>query len=134
MFVIFGWGKTTTSEAKNVIILKCSHCDNFGPWHAQRRTSWFTLFFVPIIPYKRVAFLYCEVCSRGFEITSRDFGKAQQLAGLYAALDRHELSFEDYRKAFNAVGLLDFSMKIDSPTVDATPTELPSPAGPTATT
>ncbi len=108
MFFVFGWGRTTQKDVRNVAVLHCANCNNVGPWHALRRKTWFTLFFVPVIPYKTYAFLHCGVCSRGWELTSDEFAKAEQLASLrYDYIEKKTLTQEGYEVAFNEVKLRD---------------------------
>jgi hypothetical protein len=113
MFFVFGWGRTTQKNVTNVAVLHCAHCNNVGPWHALRRKTWFTLFFIPVIPYKTYAFLHCGVCSRGWELTGDEFAKAVRLADLsYEYTEKKTLTRERYQLAFNEVGLRDLHFDI----------------------
>jgi hypothetical protein len=77
-------------------------------WHACCRTTWFTLFFVPVIPYNKYYFFHCEVCNRGFELSKEEFFKAQRLADLRNDCVEKKLSREQYQIAFNEVGFREF--------------------------
>lgn len=59
MFIIFGWGFVTKSQ-KGFFPIGCSKCKVF--LQVVKVTKWFTLFFIPVIPYSRELFLYCEKC------------------------------------------------------------------------
>ncbi len=108
MFFVFGWGRTTQKNVRDVLVLRCANCNNVGTWHALRRKTWFTLFFVPVIPYKNYAFLHCGVCSRGWELTGDEFAKAERLASLRCDyIERKTLTQEGYEIAFNEVRLRD---------------------------
>jgi hypothetical protein len=109
MFFIFGWGRTTQRIVQNVMVLLCANCHNVATWHALRRKTWFTFFFVPIIPYKTYSFLYCSVCNRGFVLSGDEFSKAERLSALRCDhVEKKVLTKENYEIAFNQVGLRDF--------------------------
>ncbi|MBQ2883560.1 MAG: zinc-ribbon domain-containing protein [Alphaproteobacteria bacterium] len=59
MFIIFGWGFTTKS-VKGFFLSGCPKCGL--RLQVIKITKWFTLFFIPIFPYSRKLYLYCERC------------------------------------------------------------------------
>lgn len=61
MLIIWGF-RDIDKELGPVDYLHCSRCNNDSTWRLQRETSWFTLFFIPIIPYRRKYYVYCPVC------------------------------------------------------------------------
>ncbi len=61
MFIIWGL-KDLDTDMGTVGYLHCNRCNMDGNWQLQKRTSWFTLFFIPVIPYHRKYFVYCPVC------------------------------------------------------------------------
>lgn len=65
MFILFGWGHQTTKIFGFTIKNLCSNCNNEEYWVLQRTITWFTLFFIPVIPYSFKYFLYCPICERG---------------------------------------------------------------------
>ncbi|WP_087016920.1 zinc-ribbon domain-containing protein [Thaumasiovibrio subtropicus] len=69
MFFIFGWGKTTTKPLGQADDhAACGICSQSVPFHFIKVTHWFTLFFIPVIPYKSQAYMICPHCQNGFEI------------------------------------------------------------------
>ncbi len=58
-FVIYGWGKTTKSIVET-LRLECPKCGR--KLDVVKVTSWATLFFIPIIPYKSKLYLHCKDC------------------------------------------------------------------------
>ncbi len=66
MFVIFGWGKVTRKILRYMGIHTCSHCGNTQEWNLVKVRTWFTLFFVPVIPYSTKYVAMCPVCQWGF--------------------------------------------------------------------
>lgn len=61
MFIIWGF-RDLDKELGNVGYLHCNRCNNDSNWRLMKRTSWFTLFFIPVIPFRRVYYVYCPVC------------------------------------------------------------------------
>lgn len=61
MFIIWGF-RDLDKELGNVEYLHCNRCNNDSTWRLMKRTSWFTLFFIPVIPYHRVYYVYCPIC------------------------------------------------------------------------
>jgi len=119
MFFVFGWGHTTHQNISNVMGVRCPNCNNLAMWHAFCRTTWFTLFFVPVIPYKKYYFLHCGVCDRGVELSRDEFSKSQILANLHTDyVENKRLSREQYQTAFNEIGLR--KLHFNTPTTAAT--------------
>ena len=73
MFVLFGFGHSTSQDYKLQDISHCNHCNNDTRWTISRAIKWFTLFFIPIFPYKTEYVTYCPICNSGFKITQEEF-------------------------------------------------------------
>jgi hypothetical protein len=58
--IIWGWGKVTKKVIGRLMVRQCSHCNSVTAWELCLVRTWFTLFFIPIIPYSKK---YCVVCS-----------------------------------------------------------------------
>ena len=71
MFILFGWGFTTTKNfgRRNNVCPVCSNgCTDFA-----KITTWFTLFFIPIFP---IGFKYVEICpncGNGHKMGKKEF-------------------------------------------------------------
>ena len=61
--IIFGWGHRTTNDFGPTLALNCPNCKNDSWWHLVSYKTWFTLFFIPVIPYESEHLLLCEICS-----------------------------------------------------------------------
>lgn len=61
MFILWGFTETD-KELGPVDYLHCNRCNNDSTWRLQREISWFTLFFIPIIPYRFKYYVYCPIC------------------------------------------------------------------------
>ena len=72
MFFIFGFGKTTTRTVGVVGKVRCSNCSNVREWDYKKVTTWFTLFFIPIIPYKVIYVKECPICNAAFIVDKNE--------------------------------------------------------------
>jgi len=77
MFIIFGWGRRTIRALGFTGARLCANCRNTSQWKVIKVTRWFTLFFIPVIPYESRYVAMCPVCSRGIQV---DAQTAQNLA------------------------------------------------------
>jgi hypothetical protein len=68
MFILFGFGKPTVQYLGSAGIRLCPRCRNQKEWSHLRMRTWFTLFFIPIIPYKTRNVSVCPVCA--YEVES----------------------------------------------------------------
>ncbi|MDQ2085504.1 zinc-ribbon domain-containing protein [Herbivorax sp. ANBcel31] len=71
--IIFGWGHRTVKKFGPVRKVSCSNCKNESSWNLQKLTSWFTFFFMPIIPYRMDYLLVCPVCRCCLELEKEEF-------------------------------------------------------------
>ena len=71
--IIFGWGKVTLKNFGGIQKKQCGHCHNEGIWELRRYRTWFTLFFIPVIPYSQKALLVCPICEHYIMLTSEQF-------------------------------------------------------------
>lgn len=68
MFFVFGFGRRTIKELGPAGKIQCNHCSNVREWQYKKATTWFTLFFIPVIPYKTVYFKQCPICQTAYEV------------------------------------------------------------------
>lgn len=71
MFIIYGFGKTTTKDFGTLQTAPCTNCNNQVKKQLVRVRTWFTLFFIPVIPYRTQYFLICPICRKG-EVLKKD--------------------------------------------------------------
>jgi len=71
--IIFGWGKVTLKNYGAIEKKQCPHCHNEGMWELRRYRTWFTLFFIPVIPYNQKALLVCPICEQCLCLNSAQF-------------------------------------------------------------
>lgn len=97
MPIFFGWGRQTTWNVGPVFKQLCSHCNNEDYWVLMRRTTWFTLFFVPIIPYNTEWLLLCPVCQYGIKLDGDQVKKFTPIAEANQLLMAGKITEEAYR-------------------------------------
>ena len=68
MLIIFGWGRVTTKVLYLIGLRECQHCHRVSQWPYQRSRVWFTLFFIPCIPYKTTYWVGCPHCQYGYAV------------------------------------------------------------------
>ncbi len=66
--LIFGFGRRTVKELGTTDKKLCPHCNNFRAWKYMKVTTWFTLFFIPIIPYKTMYIEECPICKSAIKV------------------------------------------------------------------
>jgi len=105
MFVLFGFGREKRRDYGPTIPIICPNCHN--PTHLRliEIEKWFSLFFVPILPYDSTYLLVCDVCSRGIELTEEQFEKAKRLCRATRAFREGKISEEKYDRIVRRAGL-----------------------------
>lgn len=73
MFVIFGFGDKRVKQHQLSSTEHCFHCNNNSHWVVSKTTEHFSLFFLPVFPYKTSYFHHCSICNHGRKITAEQF-------------------------------------------------------------
>ncbi|WP_053955020.1 zinc-ribbon domain-containing protein [Inediibacterium massiliense] len=71
--IIWGWGKVTRKIIGAVFQRSCSYCNSAEIWNLCIVRTWFTLFFIPIIPYRKQYCIACPRCGSYIELTKDEF-------------------------------------------------------------
>ena len=79
MFIIFGWGRETIKDLGPVEEHICPNCRNKKYWHLIQLRKWFSLFFIPLIPYEGSYSLLCPICKQGISLDEKEFNKLKLL-------------------------------------------------------
>ena len=78
-FILIGFGKQTFKDlGETGQQQQCFSCSAHIFYHLILVRTWFTYFFIPIVPYRKQYFVECPVCSRGIEISSREVTAAKR--------------------------------------------------------
>lgn len=73
MFILFGWGKVTKSVVGQMFDKTCGYCNQTHSWQLCKNRTWFTVFFIPIIPYKTQYAIACPNCGSHIALTGEQF-------------------------------------------------------------
>ncbi len=115
VFIIFGWGRQTRRDWGPTCALSCPNCSNDKFWHLLSLTRWFTLFFIPVIPYSFKNYLVCPVCSEALELNRAQTERAKRLNGTTTSFLNDEMTEEQYLSALDAVDLFEERKAIEPP-------------------
>ncbi len=85
--IIFGWRRRVHDLGGKYALL-CAHCDNQVEARLIKVGTWFTLFFIPVFPYRINYFLRCPKCGKATRV------KKNQLAALQPPAAPAEESLE----------------------------------------
>lgn len=103
MFFVFGWGRQTRKNFGIVSKLKCDHCGNDDYWKLLRLTEWFTLFFIPVIPYSSEKYLLCPICEYGIKLDDAKFNELRPIAEANQLLIKGEITETDHAKILGGI-------------------------------
>lgn len=103
--IIFGWGYETRKEYGPTLLARCPNCNNEVFLYLFHIRVWFTLFFIPVIPYESKWHLLCEVCSRGVELNGDDIEKVKKLSLTTKAFLNKEITQNRYAEVLNETRL-----------------------------
>lgn len=109
MFVLFGWGKVTSKDYGPTLPQKCNNCNNEVYLNLFHVREWFTLFFIPVIPYSSKYMIMCNVCSRGYELKGESIKEIKAINELTTRYLAKEISESDYLSSMNSHKLIESS-------------------------
>jgi len=70
--VIFGWGNAYEKVLAQFQLEKCEACNNTINMLLVRQRVWFSVFFIPVIPYSITYYVLCPICEEGYVIKRRE--------------------------------------------------------------
>jgi hypothetical protein len=97
MFILFGWRKMQKLYGK-VFTQSCGHCSNESDWYLAAITTWFTLFFIPIIPMSTERYLICSICKDEKELTKEEFNYWHEIIDLNKSREEGNITEEEYKQ------------------------------------
>ena len=68
--LIIGFGQRKTQQLGTIGLMDCPRCGNTSEWPVHRERTYFSLFFIPLIPYSTRYLLSCPVCRESREISA----------------------------------------------------------------
>ncbi len=129
MPILFGWGKTTVKDHGECIAASCPRCHNQVILRHLLVTTWFTLFFVPLIPYKRRRVLVCGICSWARDVPKEQVPLTDEMNTITAQWRSGALNDEEYGHRVEAY----WSFQTAANQLAPTPEPLPSTSEPNQT-
>ena len=102
MFLIFGFGRRRVKDLGPVVACTCSRCHNEVSLSLVHVTAWFTLFFIPLVPYSRKQFLTCPICAWSLPVTNASGPALDEMAGITRTWRAGEMADADYAKRIEA--------------------------------
>jgi hypothetical protein len=73
LFFLFGWGKVTKKVVGPMFEKSCGYCNQTQTWQLCKNRTWFTLFFIPVLPYNTRYSISCPNCGSYIAITDEQF-------------------------------------------------------------
>lgn len=95
--IIFGWGRGRAKDKGPAAPLTCPNCHNTSHYRYVSATRWFSLFFIPIIPYNTKHLLLCPVCTQGLELRRDQVPVVEEMVQWTERYARGEVGEADYR-------------------------------------
>lgn len=103
--IIFGWGHQTIKNIGLTFKNHCSHCNNEDYWVLTKYMTWFTLFFIPVIPYSSRYFLSCPVCQYGITLDNNQLEQVKPIAEANQLLIDGRVTEIEYKNKFEHLGV-----------------------------
>jgi hypothetical protein len=126
--IIFGYRGGKRKDLGEAVPIRCPQCNNLTFYRYMSVTSWFSLFFIPVIPLKRRDYLVCPICSRALALRKDQREMAARLVELTTKYRAGELSEPEYQaqlRALTGAGGMGQAALPETPTA-----ELPPPPAP----
>src|SRR6185436_3496073 len=77
--IVFGWGGAKPKDKGGVAPVQCPHCNNRVLLRYVHATSWFSLFWIPLIPYNPQHMLLCPICTQGIKVTKAQLAAVETM-------------------------------------------------------
>lgn len=115
--LFLGFGKRTYKVKGETQAQKCKKCSHERPFKIVEEKRWFTLFFIPLIPYKKRNLVVCSLCGAGYETNGevtyiekdveseaqKQINKESASKVIKEQFDKGEISKNEYIRMSNAL-------------------------------
>lgn len=71
--IIFGFGRRRNRDYGQGRSYTCPNCRNNVRYQLIMSREWFSLFFIPVIPYSRQYLEMCPICRYGGQLSKAEF-------------------------------------------------------------
>lgn len=121
--IIWGWGGGTPKPKGDVAPVSCPNCGREVFYQHVSVTSWFRLYFIPVVPYKTRHLLLCPVCTRGAELSSGQLSAVERMKDATQRWRSHLVNDSDFASDVDAfwAGLFDTLSSSPAQVVPPTP-------------
>jgi hypothetical protein len=79
MFLIFSLADRKTKHLGNAGVMDCPRCHNTSEWPIHQEKTYFSIFFIPLIPYRTEYLLSCPVCRQATTISEDEKDRLLQI-------------------------------------------------------
>lgn len=124
MLLIFGM-RNRVHQHGPCVAATCPRCHNEVMLTYLVVTRWFTLFFIPLIPFGRRRMLVCPICSWQREVPAKLEALALEMIGITASWKAKQLDDTEYSRRVDAF----WSFTSDDPAHAPEPPAPPPPPG-----
>ena len=107
MFFLFGWGRQTSKDYGATPSLTCPNCNNESYLLLLHLRLWFTLFLIPVLPYRSTHYLLCPICTRGFKLPDDRVEAARALNRATFAFLNKRMTKDEYQEIVKSTILFD---------------------------
>ncbi len=97
MFILFR-GHQTRKDYGPTLPMKCLNCKDDVWLRLVNIKTWFTIFFIPVFPYKWEYYLLCNICSQGVKLEPWQIDKAKGLNRYTISFLNKEINQREYNK------------------------------------
>ena len=112
MFFVFGWRTGKPEDYGACMPAQCNRYGNESLWHLLHTQSWFTLFFIPLIPYNSRHYLACPICMNAEEIHGSQVEEMKALCESAKKLQDKLISTDEFLEKVNACSLVQTADKL----------------------
>jgi hypothetical protein len=102
--IIFGIGGGRRKDRGAALAMLCPNCHNQTFYRYTTVTKWFSLFFIPLIPYSTKHYLVCPVCTRAVLLDGPLKANAPRLVELTSELQAGSITQEVYASQVRELG------------------------------
>jgi hypothetical protein len=126
--IIFGYRGGKRKDLGEALPMRCPQCNNATFYRYMTVTSWFSLFFVPVIPLKRRDYLVCPICTRALVLRKDQREMASKLVELTSRYRAGAFGEADYQAQLRALTGAEAPAQAAMPAMPEEPAaELPPP-------
>jgi hypothetical protein len=127
VLIIFGM-RNRAHEHGPCVAATCPRCHNEVVLSYFVVTRWFTLFFIPVIPFGRKRMLRCPICGWTREVTKEAEPLTIEMVGITTRWKQHQLSDAEYSRRVDAFWSFTTPTAAQAPEAPGPP-PAPPPAG-----